>query len=184
MSSTSWVRLAPAAAILSFSALYRRMQPQLEDGEDAPSGGLLHLCQAVGVPGVQHQRLFADRVGAGAEREAAMGIVQVVGRAHADIVERPILPALQVHVPVEALELGEEGGVGKEGIDDPHGIAGVERRLQRAAGIADRLHVAPCDVAGRPDQDEVSTAHDPFATRNIPSCIRLCLRFATLPPFG
>ena len=90
------------------------MQPQLQDGEYAPPGGPLHLGQAVDIPGVQHQRLLADRVGTGAEREAAMGIVQVVGRADADVVERTALPAQQVNVAVEALELGEERSIGKK----------------------------------------------------------------------
>ena len=153
------------------------MQPQLEDGADTPPGGFLHLGQAVDVPGVQHQGLLADRIGAGPQREAAVGIVQVVGRADADVVERPALPAQQVQVPVEALELGEEGGVGKIGIDDPHRIAGVERGPQRSAGVADRLHVPPRDIAGRPDQAEVCTAH-------VLLVVIVWWRSGTLPPFG
>ena len=62
-------------------------------------------------------------------------------------------------MPVEALELGEEMGVRKEGVDDPHRIVGVERGVQHPADVPDGLHVPNRDVAGRPDKAEGLGAH-------------------------
>ena len=96
---------------------------------------LLDLEQAVDVPGIEDERLLADRVGAGAQREADMGVVQIIGRADRDIVDRSRLPPAQlVDMAVEALELGEEGAVGEIAVDDADGVAGIERGDQPVAG--------------------------------------------------
>src|SRR6185312_2796836 len=47
----------------------RRVQAQLQDGVDALAGLAFDFPQAVDVPGVEHQRLLADRVRAGTQGE-------------------------------------------------------------------------------------------------------------------
>src|SRR5690606_26021719 len=106
---------------------------------------------------IEHQRLLADRVRVRAQREAHVRVVQVVRGTDGDEVH-PLLvvgAAALVHVPVEALELGEEVRLGKVAVDDPDRIVRVVRRHQAVAGIADRLHVPGGDVAGRADQGEI-----------------------------
>ena len=65
----------------------RRMQPKLQDGGDAATGVALDLGQPVDIPGIEHQRLFADRIRARAQREAAMRVVQIVRRADRHVVD-------------------------------------------------------------------------------------------------
>ena len=55
-----------------------RVHPELQDVEDPPPGLPLQLGQGVQVPRVEHQRLLADRVGPDPQREADVGVVQVV----------------------------------------------------------------------------------------------------------
>ena len=62
------------------------------------------------------------------------------------------MAAQLLHVAVEALELGEESGVGKEAVEDADRIRAVERRDQAVAGVLDGLQVAGRDVAGGADQ--------------------------------
>src|SRR5690606_19992618 len=56
----------------------RRMQAQLQYRTDLHSGVPFDLEQAIYVPGVEHERLFADGVRPGTKRKAHMRIVQVV----------------------------------------------------------------------------------------------------------
>ena len=86
----------------------RRVQPQLQNRRNLAAGLLLDLRQTIDVPGIEHQRLFADRVRAGAQGEPNMGVVQIVGRADRDVVDSLVAPAQLVDVPVEPLEFGEE----------------------------------------------------------------------------
>ena len=57
-----------------------------------------------------------------------MGIVQVVGRTDRDIVDPVIVIVAEpaVDLAVEPFELGEVVRIGKEGIDHPDRIAGIE----------------------------------------------------------
>ena len=48
---------------------------------------LLDLGQTVDIPRIEHQRLFANRVGVGAQREPAMRVVQIVRRADRNVVD-------------------------------------------------------------------------------------------------
>ena len=128
------------------------MQAQLQDGVDlAPCAGL-DLRQPVDIPRIEHQRLFADGVAVRAQGEAHMGVMQIVGRADADIVDALAEAAQLVDIAVETLELGEEMSVGKVAVHHPDRVVGVQRRLQRAADRQDRLHMARRDIAGRADQ--------------------------------
>jgi hypothetical protein len=131
----------------------------LQDVVDARARLGLDLLQAVDVPGIQHQRLFADGVGAIAQGEPDVGIVQVVRRADADIVDGRTFAAQFVDVAVEALELGEEIGCGKVAVDDADAVVGVERGDQPVAGVLDGAHVARGDEAGGADEGEGLAVH-------------------------
>ena len=82
----------------------------------------------IDVPGIEHQRLFADRVGIRAQREAAVRVVQIVGRADRDIVDLLAAAAQLVDVAVEPLELDEEVGVREIAVDDADRILRDRRR--------------------------------------------------------
>src|SRR5689334_21616655 len=99
------------------------MQTQLQDGGDAASGLALELLQRVEVPGVDDDRLLADRVGADAQRHADVRIVEIVRRADAQIVNAMFLrPAPQLfEMAIEALDLGEEADVERIAIKDADG---------------------------------------------------------------
>ena len=64
-------------------------------------------------------------------------------------------PAALLEEAVEALDLGEERGVGEVAIDDADRVVRIDRRDQRVAGLRDRLHVARRDEACRTDEREV-----------------------------
>src|SRR6185312_8982838 len=93
---------------------YRRVHAQLQDGVDAMAALALELLERVEVPRIEHERLLADGVGADAQREADVRVVQMVRRADAHVVDASALDAAAqlLDVTIETLELGEEGGVG------------------------------------------------------------------------
>ncbi len=128
------------------------MQAQLQDGRDLLAGFLLEGGEAIEVPGVQHQRLLADDVGAGAQSEAAVRVVQIVGRADRDVLDGLALPAQFVDVAVEALELDEEVRVGEMAVHDADAVVGVHGHDQIAADGFDRFHVARRDIPAGADQ--------------------------------
>ncbi|MNT53100.1 hypothetical protein D3C72_1901710 [compost metagenome] len=88
-----------------------------------------------------------------------MRLVQVVRRADGDVVQRRAGLATQSPgMVIEALELGEKLALGRDAVDDAHGIIDVIGRHQLVAGIPDGRHVAGRNVAGRADQCE--SLHD------------------------
>ena len=119
------------------------MEAQLQHGVDVAAALALELFERVEVPGVQDERLFADGVGADAQREADVRVVQVVGRADADVVDAAVLGAAAqlVDVAIEALELGEEGGVGPESIEDADRVVRIDGGDEAAADVLDGLEV-------------------------------------------
>ena len=124
------------------------MEAALEDTPDAVAGLGFEFAEAIEVPGVEGDGFFADDIGAAAEPEAAVGVVEVVGRADDEVVDAaPVAPEF-VEVPVEALDLGEEGRVREVGIKDADGIVGVVRGDERPADVADGGEVSGGDVAG------------------------------------
>ena len=119
------------------------MNPQLKDGVDPPAGLALDFLERIEVPGVDDERLLADRVGAHPQREADMGVVQVVRRADTHVVD-PVRfrPAPQLfEVTVEAFDLGEEADVEREAIQDADRVVRVSRSDQPVAGILNCLEV-------------------------------------------
>ena len=130
------------------------MQAQLQDGRDLAAGLALDLGEPVDVPRIEHQRLLADRIGIRAQREAAVRVVQVVGRADRDVVDLLAAPAQLVDVTVEALELDEEVGIREIAVDDADRVLRVEGDLEIAVDRLDGAHVPRRDVAGGADQGE------------------------------
>jgi len=128
------------------------MKPELQDREDPLAGVLLDFGEPVDVPRVEHQRLFADRIRARAEREAAMRVMQVIRRADRDLIELFTLAPELVDMAVEALELGEEMRVRKMAVEDADRIIRIEGNDKIASGLLDGLHVTGSDVAGGSDK--------------------------------
>ena len=63
---------------------------------DLAAGVLLNRCQPVNIPGIENERLLADRICAGAQRKPDMGVMQIVGRTDADVADTLALPAAAV----------------------------------------------------------------------------------------
>ena len=131
------------------------VQAELEDVVDFGPGLALDVLEGVDVPGVEHDGFFADDGGALAEAKADVGVVEVVGGAHAEVVHGGPLAAQLVEVAVEALELDEEVGLGEVAVDDAHGVVGVVGGQELVAGIFDGFHVARGYEAGGADEGEV-----------------------------
>jgi len=123
------------------------VQAQLQDVVSLAARLLGDLLQGVHVPGGQHQGLLADDVGTVAEAEADVGVVQVVGRADAQVVDALAAALDLLEVAVEALELHEEVGLGKVAVQYAHRIVGVQGGQQQVAGVPDGLQVARGYVA-------------------------------------
>lgn len=148
---------APLSIDLLLEGLDGRMEPELEDGMDPPARFPLDLPEGVDVPGVEDDRLLADGVGADAEGEPDVGVVEIVGRGDADVIDGLVVPAPAelLDVPVEALELGEEVGFREAAVEDSHGVRGIQGRDQAVPRILDSPHVPGGDIASGADQSEV-----------------------------
>ena len=135
-----------------------RVHAQLQDGRDPATGFLLELLKRIEVPRIDHQRLLANDVGADAEGEAHVGIVQVIGRAHAHVVHaRFVRTAAQLlEMPIETLELGEEPAIERKAIEDAHRVVGIGRRHEAVAGVLNGFEVPGCDVARNARDREIS----------------------------
>ena len=134
-----------------------RQEAQLEDGVDLVPGFLFDNLELVQVPGIDDEGLFADDISADAQSETAVGIVEVVGGADAEVVDAILFgtaPEL-FEVTVEALDLGEKAGVEGKAIQATDRIAGVDGGNQAIAGIADGDEMAGGDVAGGTDEGKV-----------------------------
>ena len=135
----------------------RRVHAQLQDRVNAAAEFLFQLLQRVQVPGIEHQGFFADGVGADAQGQADMGIVQVIGRADADVMDR-LASALvrrsrsawrsKRSISVKKLRRRSSGRACRPSRGDPGGDEVV-------AGVLDGLDVSGRDVAGRADEGEV-----------------------------
>src|ERR1700722_16538207 len=103
---------------------------QLENSIDASVCLLLDLGERIEVPGVDDQRLLAHDVGANAQSETAMSVVQVVRRADRQPVETLALrpPPALLEVPVEAFRLSEEMDVKSVLVEKANGVLRITRR--------------------------------------------------------
>ena len=83
-----------------------RMQSKLQNIVDPLAGLLFYLGQCIQIPRVEHQRLFADGIGPDPEGKTDMGIVQIVRRANADIIEFfvSVLSSQFLGKPIETLK--------------------------------------------------------------------------------
>jgi len=94
-----------------------------------------------------------------AQGEPDVGVVQVVGRADADVVDGRAFAAEFVDVAVEALGFGEEIRGWEIAVDHADAVVGVERGDQLVAGVFDGAHVARCNKAGGADEGEGLGVH-------------------------
>ena len=60
-----------------------------------------------------------------------------------------------LYMPVESLELGEEGALGEVAIHDPHGVVGVVGGEQVVTCLLDSLQVPGRYVSGGADESEI-----------------------------
>ncbi len=121
---------------------HRRVEAELQDAVDLLPGFLFDLLEGVDVPGVEHEGFFANHVGAVPQPEAHVGVVEVVRRADADVVDGFALAFQLFEVAVEALEFDKEVGVGEMAVDDPDGIKFIHGGYQHVSRVLDRPHVA------------------------------------------
>src|SRR5690554_2990199 len=135
----------------------RGMHTQLQDGVHLPASVFFDIDKAVYVPGVQYQRLFTDGIGARAQGEAHVAVVQVVGRADGDVIHSAaVIGAAQfVDMPVETLKLREKVRFREMTVDNANGIVLVHGGNEVVTSVFDRFHVARCDVTGSADQCEL-----------------------------
>lgn len=135
----------------------RRMHAQLQDGPDPASGFGLEFSERVEIPGIEHDGFFTDGIGIDAQREADMRVVQVIGRANADVIHAELVrsPAQFLEMAVEALELAEIAHIGEVAVEYPHGIVWIGHGHERIAGVLDGLEVAGCDVSGYAGEGKV-----------------------------
>ena len=137
------------------------MQPQLQDGPDATAGFPLELLQPVEVPRVDHERLLTDGVGAHAQGEPHVGIVEVIRRTDAEEVDAiGFGAALELlDVPVEALELREEADIEAIAIENADGIVRIHRGDEPVPRIVNGLQVPRGDEPGDAGHGEIFHAH-------------------------
>src|SRR2546425_6546521 len=134
------------------------MQAQLQDRVDAASGLLLELLESVQIPGIDNERLLANRVSADAQSQPDVRIVQVVRRTDADEVYAARVGAAPqfLQMPIETLDLGEEAHVERVPIEHPDVVVRVDGGDQTVAGVLDRLEMARGHEAGHSGQREGS----------------------------
>src|SRR5690348_2545937 len=139
------------------------MQAQLQDRAHAMAAFALDFPDAVDVPRIQNDGLFADDVAAGTQAETHVRVVQVVGRADGDEIETLLITGATqfIDMPIESLELGEKIGLRKIAVDDAHRIARIQRGNHLVASILDGFHVPWGNVTRGADQSEV--LHRAFA---------------------
>ena len=142
---------------LLLERLDRGVQSELQHDVDVVVALGLDLGELVQVPRADHERFLADRVRLDPQREAAVRVVEVVGRADAHIVHalgRRAPPQL-LEVAVKALDFREEARLREVAVEDPHRVVRVDRRDQLVARVSDGLEVLGGDVAGRTEEREV-----------------------------
>src|SRR5579871_3213529 len=121
------------------------MKPKLQDGRNAVTGIMLDFRQAIDIPGIEHQRLLADRISPRPQGETAMRVMKMVGRADRDIVYLLAAPPELVDMPVETLELSKEVRVRKVTIENTDRVVWIVGNSQIAAYRMNSLHMSWCD---------------------------------------
>ena len=138
------------------------MKPQLQDRIYFPTGFTLQDSEFIQIGGIEHQWLFTNRIGVGAQRKTHMGIVKVVRRTDGHVINTRTAPAKRIDVAVKLLEFRKEFRIGKMAVDDTDRIIGIEGCQKSTIAILDRPHVTRGNVAGGSDQSKSSGTHQIF----------------------
>jgi hypothetical protein len=96
-----------------------------------------------------------------AKSQTDMSIMEVVGRAYADVVHRRTFgnPALLVEEAVKTLDFREVADVETEGVETAHRIMGVGSRDEPAADVLDGAKMTGGDVPSCSDESEIQRVH-------------------------
>ncbi len=146
------------------------MHPQLQDSEHGPSGLFRDPFQAVEVPWIDDQGLFADDIRLVPERQPYVRVMKVVRGTD----RNPVYPVLVrappelVHVPVEPFYLPEEPRFEGITVQHPYGVVGVGRRHETVPGVGYGLEMPRSDVSRRPYHGEVAAHEFLLSVRNQP----------------
>ena len=134
------------------------VETQLKDGVGLMALTFLHLLEGVDVPRVEHKGLLADDVSTEAQAVARVGVMQVVGRADAHVVDGGAAVAQLGVVTVEELLFGEEGSLGEVAVHDADAVVPVVGGDEGVTRVFDGFEVARGDVAA--DADECEILHE------------------------
>ena len=116
---------------------------------------LFHLLQGVDVPRIQHKRLLADDIGTETQTITGMGIVQIIRRAYADIVNVGAAVAQLGVVSVEKFLFGKEGSLWEIAVHDAYAVAFVVGGDKVVTCVFDGFEVARGDVAADTNDGEI-----------------------------
>ena len=131
------------------------MQTQLQDVIDFPASLIFHILKHIHVPRVQHQRFFADDIGAQTQGVAGVRVVQVIWRTNGDDIQL-IVSAFQLwNVTVEEFHFGEEGGLGEIAVYDSHAVGFVIRSNHLVTSFFDSLQMSRCHVTAHSENSEI-----------------------------
>ena len=126
------------------------------------TGFLFVFFQGGDVPGIEYEGFFANGVGADAEGEPNMRIVQVIRGADGNVIDLAAFATELFQVSIETFELDKEIAVGEEAVEDADGIAGIQSGDEEVAGIFDGLEMAGRDIASGADESEGFHGSLPF----------------------
>src|SRR4029453_3735429 len=123
---------------------HSRMQAQLQHGADAAAVLAFDFLQRIQVPRVDDDWLFANRMRAGAQRQADVRVVQIVRRTNADVMHplgfRPAGKLFEM--AIETFDLGKKAHAERVAIEQADSIMRIHGGDQPLAGVADRIQVA------------------------------------------
>ena len=113
-------------------------------------------CQIVQQFRGRHQRFFANHIAAQAQAGGDVRVMQVIGRADADVIQRRFRLALEAMGKiVEAFKLGKKRALRRNAVDDADRVGDVIRHRQMVAQVFDGAHMARGNVASRANQCKI-----------------------------
>jgi hypothetical protein len=126
---------------------------------------LLKFGQSVEIPGIQHQRFFADSVGLHSQGKPNIGVMQVIGGTNADKLHLLLFPqpAELFQMTVEPLKFDKKANVVEVAVQNPDRILGIDSRDQAISGLLYRFEMPRSDIPADPDNSKIP-AHDKFLT--------------------
>ena len=132
------------------------VQAQLQDIVNLSPRFPADFLQGVHIPGIQHQGLFADGIGPLPQGKTNVRIMQIIRRAHTDVIYRRPLPLQLIQMPVEPLKFHKKIRLREIAIHHPYRVTLVVSRQQRIPRSVDRLQVARRYVACGADESKIS----------------------------